>query len=257
MTDPFQPTKRFSGLATVYAAGRPDYPDSAVEFIVNTCNLSSNSIVADVGCGTGISSRIFANRGMQVIGIEPNQDMREQAKKQGCAEDVKPVRYIQGEAESTTLQDGSVDLVLAAQAFHWFRAEEAIGEFCRILRKSGWIALIWNERDESDPFTGQYGTLLRTFPNTTTVEGKRQKAGNALLSSGQVKNASVTRFKHTHPMDWEGLQQRAFSTSYAPKEPPERDILIEGMQRLFSSHQIDGSLTMHLETSVFLAQPRK
>jgi ubiquinone/menaquinone biosynthesis C-methylase UbiE len=255
--DHFEPTKRFTGLATVYAAGRPDYPDSAIEFIIKSCKLSNDSVIADVGCGTGISSRLFADRGIRVIAIEPNADMREQARRQGGTEHGRQPEFIEGEAEATTLGNASVDVVLAAQAFHWFRPEEAIAEFCRILKKDGWISLMWNERDESDAFTGQYGTLLRTFPNTTKVEGKRHKAGLALLTSSQVKNGSVNRFKHSQPMGWECLQQRAHSTSYAPKEPPERDVLVDGLRKLFDSHQVDGCLTMHLETSVYLAQPRR
>src|SRR5262245_13620718 len=73
------PAGRFTGLAEVYAAGRPDYPEAAVEFIVAHCGLTANSLLVDVGCGTGISSRQFAARGLRVVGVEPNDDMRRRA----------------------------------------------------------------------------------------------------------------------------------------------------------------------------------
>ena len=249
-----EPKQRFSGLASVYAAGRPTYPDSAIDFIVSKCNLRTGSVMADVGCGTGISSRIFAERNVQVLGIEPNDDMRKQAEEQRLQTIDYSPKYVRGEAEATGLPDHSVDVVLAAQAFHWFRPQQAIAEFCRVLKPGGWIVLIWNERNEKDSFTGEYGELIRQFPDTSQVEMKRRKAGDALLLDPQVRNASLSWFLNQQEMDWHGLQQRAFSTSYAPKDPQGKEALVEGLQRLYDKYQADGKLTMHYETSVYLAE---
>ena len=251
-----EPTERFSGLASIYAAGRPTYPDSAIDFIITKCQLKPGSVMADVGCGTGISSRLFAARNIQVLGIEPNDDMRKQAEEQSLETIDYSPKYVKGEAEATGLPDHSVDAVLAAQAFHWFRPPQAIAEFCRVLQYNGWIILIWNERHEKDPFTGEYGHLIRTFPDTSKVEMQRRKAGAVLLSDSNVVNASLDWFQNTQDMDWHGFQQRAFSTSYAPKDPQGRENLVEGLQKLFDKYQSDGKLIMHYETSVYLAQAR-
>src|SRR5712691_10919508 len=93
------PTARFTGLAELYARSRPGYPAQAVDFVLATCNLRSGSALVDVGCGTGISSRLFAARGLHVIGIEPNADMRARA----AAEPGPVVEYRDGRAESTGL----------------------------------------------------------------------------------------------------------------------------------------------------------
>jgi ubiquinone/menaquinone biosynthesis C-methylase UbiE len=116
------PTARFTGLAEVYAQGRPGYPPEAVDFVLATCHLGSGSVVVDVGCGTGISSRLFAARGLRVIGIEPNADMRARA----SAERGSVVEYHDGRAEATGLPQESADAVLSAQAFHWFEPEPAL-----------------------------------------------------------------------------------------------------------------------------------
>src|SRR6266536_3800127 len=73
------PVGRFSGLAGDYAAHRPVYPEEAIDFVIARAGLGPSSLVVDVGAGTGISSRLFARRGLHVVGIEPNDEMRVQA----------------------------------------------------------------------------------------------------------------------------------------------------------------------------------
>src|SRR5262245_32958797 len=156
------PTGRFSGLASAYAKHRPDYPADAIEWIARRAGLASGSpLLVDVGCGTGISSRQFAQRGVRVLGVEPNDDMRRQAEQAGVS---GVLRFQPGKAEQTGLPDASADCVLAAQAFHWFDAAEALAEFHRILRPGGWVALVWNERDPRDACTAAYGAIIATAP---------------------------------------------------------------------------------------------
>jgi SAM-dependent methyltransferase len=253
MTDP---TKRFTGLAELYSAARPSYPDAAIDHIFKACSLNEQSVIADIGCGTGISSRLMAARNVNVIGIEPNDDMRAQAERKvengGFAEG--KLSYRKGDAENTSLQSNSVQLVLAAQAFHWFKPQPTIAEFCRILSRPGWIALMWNERDSADAFTNEYGELLLSFPETKNVEMNRGKAGVPLLESNLVKDAGVTYFKNSQQLDLDGLCQRAFSSSYAPKESPAKDILEAGLQDIFIRYQSGGTIILRYETSVYLAQ---
>src|SRR5215469_5985255 len=128
----FDPLGRFTGLAGDYARHRPEYPEAAIAFIMTRAGLTSQAVVVDVGSGTGISSRLFALRGLMVIGIEPNDDMRRQAEAEPFA-GTQPPTYRAGRAEATGLPDGIADLVLSAQAFHWFEPAPALAEFRRIL----------------------------------------------------------------------------------------------------------------------------
>jgi ubiquinone/menaquinone biosynthesis C-methylase UbiE len=80
------------------------------------------------------------------------------------------------------LSDSVADAVLAAQAFHWFNCELALCEFHRILKPDGWVVLVWNERDESDPFTAAYSAVIRTAPEAERLELNRGQAGEPLLS---------------------------------------------------------------------------
>src|SRR5437868_1659935 len=139
-----KPTERFTKLAAAYAQNRPTYPVEAIDAIVEKCSLKVGQVVVDVGCGTGISSRLFAEIGMNVIGIEPNEQMRKTAESEPHAN----ISYRDGTGEATGLPDTSADLVLAAQAFHWFESEKALAEFSRVLKPAGHAVLMWNERDE-------------------------------------------------------------------------------------------------------------
>src|SRR5207249_1176844 len=126
------PTGRFTGLADSYAKYRPGYPIAAIDFVVRRCRLAKDFILVDVGCGTGISSRLFAERHLCVIGLEPNAEMRTAAKAGPVSANCPRPTYRDGRAEATGLPDQSADAVLAAQAFHWFEPETALREFHRI-----------------------------------------------------------------------------------------------------------------------------
>ncbi len=244
----FNPTGRFSGLADVYAKHRPNYPEAAVEHIIWQCSLVGDAMLIDVGCGTGISTRQFASHGLQVIGVEPNDAMRARAEAEPGP---STIRYVKGTAEATGLPDGCATTVLAAQAFHWFDAPKALQEFHRILRPGGWVALMWNERDERDACTTAYGAVMRTGPSAAAVEGPRRGAGEALLHSPLFTEAHKVVFHHEQPLDEEGLLGRAFSASYAPREPQAAEVFAARLREVFAHYQENGRIVLRYETSVY------
>lgn len=252
-----QPTERFSGLAEIYQASRPSYPKEAIDFILSHCRLSQQSLLVDVGCGTGISTRLFAERGIKTIGVEPNDDMRktaEDAGGTGTVDGEPNPKYIAGTAENTTFEDQSVDAVLAAQAFHWFDPEKSLAEFHRILKNNAFVVLMWNERDEADSFTLEYGELFRKLPDTKSVELDRGKAGHYLMSSKIFKGAERFNFKNAQTLDLEGVMSRAFSASYAPRGGANEQMLRDGLTAAFHKFEKKGTVDLCYETSVYVAQ---
>jgi SAM-dependent methyltransferase len=250
------PTGRFSGLADLYARCRPTYPDEALDTIVTRCGLGPGSLLVDVGCGTGISARLLAARGVPVRGIEPNAEMRARAEATVPPPGSPAPQYSEGRAEATGLPDATADAVLAAQAFHWFEPAAALGEFHRILKPDGWVALMWNERDETDAFTADYGAAFRSVAGAAALEASRARAGEALLDSPLFQDARRVSFAHGQELDEEGVLGRAFSASYAPKGPAEAERFAAELRAVFARHQRGGWVVMRYQTTVYLGRRR-
>lgn len=250
-------TQRFTGLADIYAKARPTYPDAAIDYVMDICKLSAGSELADIGCGTGISSQLFAERGLDVIGVEPNFDMRQKATELSISKDSTKsgsLRLVDGTAENTTLANASVDAILCAQAFHWFKPDLALKEFHRILKPEGWTVLIWNERDESDQFTRAYGDAFRKLTEIDKIEGRHGASGVPLLTSEYFCKGELTHFENEQILDRESLILRAFSASYAPKETGIANRLKEMLNTAFERFQKGGEVSIKYTVAVYSAQ---
>jgi SAM-dependent methyltransferase len=250
----FNPIGRFTGLAKIYARCRPSYPDTALDFVVSQCRLGPAATLVDVGSGTGIASRLFARRGIRVIGIEPNAEMRAEAEGAEWPAGVSRPTYVDGRSEATGLSSRSADVVLAAQAFHWFEAQAALGEFHRILRPGGWVVLMWNDRDPSDALTAEYGKLILTVPDAAAAEVPRGGAGNALSASPLFEQAEFRRFHSEQILDEDSFVGRAFSASYAPRQGAPAHAYEQSLRELFARYGNMGRVTLHYETKVYVAR---
>jgi SAM-dependent methyltransferase len=236
-------TKRFSGRARAYAAFRPSYPSEAIDAVLAGLGDPRELTVADIGSGTGIASRLFAQRGAHVIAIEPNAEMRAAA-----AED-PGVEWRDATALETRLGSASVDLAVACQAFHWFATPAAMREMRRIARRRA--AILQYERDERDPFTKAYGEVVRRYA-TDKTEAKRIEA---LAVFERFPNARVSRraFGSAQRFDLEGILGRAASASYLPAGGAQADSLRRDLSLLVESFQRNGTVELAVTTFVLIA----
>jgi SAM-dependent methyltransferase len=239
------PTRRFHDRAQDYAHYRPGYPPAVVDFLLAGWPVNGRT-AADVGAGTGISARMLAEAGLDMIAIEPNADMRQMALPH------PRVRWIDGTAEATGLPGTSVDLVLVAQAFHWFDRERALAEFQRILRRDGRLVILWNRRSRTDPFTLGYRQALEATAGEAPAE-KVEFVPAAVAASGRFSGLRAASFPNRQPLTVEELLGRARSTSTVPKSGPVRDELERLLRALHREHaDASGRATMHYDTQVFL-----
>lgn len=227
--------ERFSATASNYSRYRPSYPPALFDWLAAQARLGPGAVVADVGCGTGIATRLWAARGYAVTGIDPNQEMLAEARREGGA------RYQRGEATATGLDDASVDLVSAAQAFHWFDVSAALGEFRRVLRPGGACAAFWNLRG-AGPLMDEYDALLRAHASEYEVLLKPVQTIAAIRCHAEVSEPRAAEFAHAQRLDRAGLFGRAYSSSYVVHGLRERDRFDRALDALFDRHAVAGTI---------------
>lgn len=248
-----QPTERFSDRAEHYRRYRPGYPSAAIDLLATQCGLAAGAVVADIGSGTGILSEQLLERGAEVFGIEPNDAMRTAAEQRLGAQ--PHFRSLAATAEATTLPAASVDLWLAAQAFHWFDAARAREEALRVLRAGRFAALLWNERPaEPGLFLAEYESLLRRHAvEYNTIAARR--ADEASMRAFLGDTMQCVRFPNQQRLDYAGLEGRLLSSSYAPPAGhPEHGPMLLGLRTLFYRYQQGGEIIFPYETRVYYAQ---
>lgn len=222
------PTARFSDRAQDYVQFRPTYPSTAIDAMLLNLPIASvgRLLAADIGAGTGISARLLGDRGVRVIAIEPNAEMR------AAAMPHPMVEWRQGTAEATHLDDASMDLVCCAQAFHWFRPAEALREFARVLRPGGRVVLMWNDRSKEHPFTREYTKIVMKASDNHAAARDDEGSATPLRDSDLFVNARRYEFAHEQPLSLEALIGRVVSSSYAPKEGEAHDTMVRELTEL-------------------------
>jgi SAM-dependent methyltransferase len=245
-------TQRFSSRVDNYVRYRPGYPPEVLELLKKECGLTAESVIADIAFGTGIFTRLLAENGNRVYGVEPNADMRRAGEL--FLKGYSRFTSVAGTAEATTLADHSVDIVTAAQAAHWFDRERARREFVRILKPGGWCALLWNDRRlDSTEFLRHYEELLRTY-GTDYADVRQQ--GMTLAIEGFFGNGFQTReFEYKQTLDYGGLEGRLLSSSYVPqKDHPSYDPMLRELRQIFNKHQVNGRVSFDYDTRVYYAR---
>lgn len=134
----------FEAAAEIYEQARPGYPRAAADLLVEVLGARPDSTIVDIGAGTGKLTRMLVATGARTIAVEPLDAMRRQLAKAAPGAEV-----LAGTAEALPLPDGCAAAVVVAQAFHWFRGDEALAEAARVLRPGGRLGLVWNRRDEA------------------------------------------------------------------------------------------------------------
>lgn len=241
--------ERFSDRVANYVKYRPSYPSDVLQLFRNEMDLNPDSVIADIGSGTGIFARLFLQNGNTVYGVEPNDPMR-------AASEIFLAPYAgfhprKATAENTGLDSGSVDFVTAAQAFHWFDKVPARAEFARILKPGGHAALIWNERQlETNPFLTEYERFLKRFA-TDYEKVRHEHIDPETLRGFFRKDFRTAVFPNSQVLDFDGLLGRVLSSSYMPTETDERfPAMRDELRALVAKHAENGKIELLYDTTV-------
>ncbi len=248
---PLSPETRFSNRVENYVRYRPGYPPGILDLLRREAGLTEDAVVADIGSGTGISTELLLKSGALVHAVEPNREMRQAA--EGLLNGNPRFHSVEGTAQATTLADAGVDLVVAAQAFHWFNHPASRTEFNRILKPGGHLVLIWNERKtDTTPFLRAYeALLLRHATDYATV--RHENSGMDSLAAFFRGPFRTFGFQNEQRFGYESLQGRLLSSSYAPAEghPGHKAMILE-LRRIFDAHQTGGEVVLDYGTKVHL-----
>lgn len=250
-----EPTERFSDRVDNYLRYRPGYPPQVRELLRERYQLTPSAEIADVGSGTGALARLFLENGNRVFGVEPNAAMRRAGER--VLAQFPRFTSVAGTAERTTLDDRSVDLVTAGQAFHWFRPGPTRLEFGRVLRPGGRVMLVWNERRvEGTGFSEDYERLLRThgtdFAEVNHVRSGSPERIRAFFAPMPVDSWN---FENEQSFDLAGLKGRLLSSSYVPAEgePGCAEMLLE-VEDVFDRHEEGGTVTIRYDSRVYVGR---
>lgn len=153
--------QRFSGFASTYDRYRPQPPAIIADILTQIAQGAGLGLVVDLGCGTGLSTRIWANRARQVIGVEPSEDMRYEAHRQTNSPNIS---YRSGLSHATGLDDRCADIVTCSQSLHWMAPQATFAEAARILRAGGVFAAIdcdWPPTTSSWEIDAAYAEFMK------------------------------------------------------------------------------------------------
>ena len=244
-------TERFSSRVEAYQKYRPGYPQCLLKEIQKQMGLESTAVIADIGSGTGIFTRQLLQAGYEVYAVEPNREMREAAEAELSTE--SRFNSINASAEKTPLASASIDLITAAQAFHWFNSDTAKQEFKRIIKPDGNLALIWNKRKVKQPFQQTYDAILREFaPEYGKVNHMNLTATDieSFFATGSMQRFV---FDNSQRLDFAALMGRLKSSSYCPEEiSPQFIPLATELLSLFDQHAVDGVIEFEYYTELYL-----
>ncbi len=242
--------ERFSNRVENYVKYRPSYPKEVLDLFTAEMNLQKDSVIADIGAGTGISAKLFLENGNQVFGVEPNETMRKAAEE--FLKDFSNFKSINGTAENTSLENESVDFIVAAQAFHWFDETKTRKEFKRILKDAGFVVLMWNERQlDTTAFLKDYESLLIEF-GTDYETVRHENITKETLQDFFQTDFRQAIFQNAQTMDFDGLRGRMLSASYIPSaDNPRFAEMLKNLESLFAEHAKNGKIDILYDTKVF------
>ncbi|RWZ49745.1 class I SAM-dependent methyltransferase [Labedella phragmitis] len=233
--------RSFSNAAEIYETSRPGYPEAAVDWMIPT----GASSVLDLGAGTGKLTSALVARGLDVLAIDPSAEMLSVLTRV-----VPEARTIVGEAEALPLRDGSVDLVTAAQAWHWVDPDRAGAEAARILAPGGRLSLVWNIRDERLDWLRRLGEIAGS-------ERSYRDLGEDPVVSPHFGPFERARFEWSHLLTLEEVLDLVRSRSwYLTADEAGRERMIVGVSELVAASAVDGRVEMAYVTEVFRAHRR-
>ena len=245
------PTSLFSGRVENYIKYRPGYSPALLELLSSKYGLTPESVIADMGSGTGILTELFLKNGNPVFAVEPNDEMRSAAKK--MLGSYPKFTSVATRAEASGLEAHSVDFVTVGQAFHWFDRPAVRVEFIRILKQGGWVVLAWNGARTNTSFLQDYDEFWRT--TLKGARGTREEENDDVAAFFGGKAERILLDGVHQDLNYEQFVGRVLSISMSvrPGEPG-HETFMEKVRGMFERHQVGGQVRISYDTELVIGQ---
>ena len=232
---------KFTDRAKKYSDYRPSYSNDFIDYLYESTKLSEDSIIADIGSGTGKLSKLLIERGNTVMCVEPNDNMRSEAEK--LLSDYKGFNSINATAEETTLQDNTIDLIACGTSFHWFDKEKCHKEFKRILKSTGKVDIVWNGIADTCILQNELADIYIKYCPDYVLREERPKREDIVAEFFRGEQFEKKIFYNTIDQDFESLKGGCLSSSFAPKVTDENYAeFINELENMFNKHSVDGKI---------------
>jgi len=245
------PRVRFTETVENYSRYRPGYPRALVDWVVEQAGVRPGARVLDVGCGTGITSRLFARRGLRVVGVDPNAAMIAQARRAGGGPG-----YVRGAAEGLPFADATLRAAISGQAFHWLDLDRGLPELARVLAPGGVCAAFWNERTDDTPFLREYERLLREhsaeYPVASSADTMRAIRAHPVAQGAH----GGAEFASSQWLDREALIGRVWSASYVVHGVRDERAFRAALLASFDEHAQGGRVEFRYRSVALAFEPR-
>ncbi len=248
----------FNAKAKIYDIARPRYAQEMLDFLKKNEKLT-NKKIADVGAGTGIFSKQLYEIGNEIFAIEPNDDMRNVMYEKMKNED--NFHIINGNAEATELKENSVDVVCAAQAFHWFDYKAFAKECLRIMKKGGKVYLTWNnsDADNESEVKKKCNDIMDKYC-AKNIKQSTHNSNDKVLEAIDDFYEEYEVFKFDNPIarNKENFLQMVLSASYALRPDDEGyENLVAELSDYFDKYNQDGYIISHNISVLYCGYPKE
>ena len=222
----------FGRAAEPYERVRPSYPKDAVAWLVDNLRIGPGRAVLDLAAGTGKFTRLLVPFGAVLVAAEPVDGMRH-----AFVVAVPGVPMVAAAAEALPVAPASLDVVTVAQAFHWFDADRAFGEFARTLRPGGRVGLIWNARDRSSRWVNEVWSIMDRVEKRAPWRDHEHWRDSALGARSGFGPLRTESFRHEQSITPAGVVERVASVSHVAVLPPaERNEVLDEVRHVLATH---------------------
>lgn len=244
----------YTSLAHAYA-GRPPYADSVIHDVMTIAGVAPGDRVCDVGAGTGHLSVHLVAHGLLVDAVEPNDAMRGVGRERLAD---APVDWFEARGEATGRPDGAYPLVTFGSSFNVIEPGAALAEVSRILRRPGWVAMMWNHRDLDDPLQTEIEAAIASRIPGYDYGTRRRDPSADIAASGRFHAPHYLEGTVRHEVDADEWVEAWHSHATLQRQAGDQfEAIIDEIAARAARAQEDGRITVPYTTRCWVAEVKE